>query len=99
MGVLAGGSDRSLNTSVFAGRPGCQAGGWGLPQTDTMMIKMPKEELDEGILSWICDRSSSICRTFTRKWVSGLRLVLVEDCWAELILQIYKGSLPVTPVG
>ena len=80
--------------------PSWMPGRWmGAAQTDTMMIKMPKEELDEGILSWICDRSGSICRTFTRKWVSGLRLVLVEDCWAELILQIYKGSLPVTPVG
>lgn len=23
----------------------------------------------------------------------------MEDCWAELILKIYKGPLPVTPVG
>lgn len=43
--------------------------------TDTVMVKMPMQELDEGTLGWICKRWESISTMFVNKWVSGSGVV------------------------
>lgn len=50
-------------------------GWWIEVATDTIIVKTPKQELDEGALSWICSKSNSISRMFINKWVSGLGVV------------------------
>lgn len=53
-----------------------------------MMVKTPGQELDDGVLSRICDRSNSTCRMFVKERASGLGLLWVEGRWAELLLRM-----------
>lgn len=47
-----------------------------------------KNKVDERTLSWVRNRSDGISRIFINKWMSGLGVVLVVGCRAELLLKI-----------
>ena len=52
-----------------------------------------KNKLDERTLSWVHNRSNGISRIFINKWMSGLGVVLVVGCRAELILKMDERTL------
>lgn len=55
--------------SLFDGLTGCQAGGGFV--TDMLMVKTPKQELDERTCGWIYNRLKAPLECFINKWVEG----------------------------
>lgn len=84
--------------SLFDGLIGCQAGVCGRGVTDMMMVKTPKQELDEGIRGWICNSSKTPLECLL---INGVRFInkWVDGCWAELILKIINDHFQWPPWG